>query len=160
MPDTDEISLAAPRLELVALLEVLVGRPTEVPLPEGGVRRLLPVVGGLVRGPRLGGEVLPGGSDRQLVRPDGVAEIDACYVLQLDDGARVVVHDRGVRHAPPETAAALARGEPVDPADVYFRTRIRFETDAAAHAWLTRDLFVGAGARVADGVRLAVHRVS
>jgi Protein of unknown function (DUF3237) len=159
MSDAEVVAIAVPRLELVARLDVRVGPPSEVARSDGGLRRLVPVVGGRVSGPGFAGEVLPGGSDVQLVRPDGVAEIDARYVLELDGGARVLVHDSGVRHAPADVAAAITRGEAVDSAAVYFRTRVRFETDAAEHAWLTRDLFVGSGARVAGGISLAVHRV-
>lgn len=155
-----EVLLATPQLELVARLDVRVGPPTELGRADGGTRRLVPILGGRVRGPGLSGEILAGGSDLQLVRADGVAEIDARYVLALDDGAHVLVHDTGVRHAPPEVAAALVRGETVDPGAVYFRTRVRFETDAVEHARLTRDLFVGTGARTAGGITLAVHHVS
>jgi len=152
--------LAPPGLDLVACLDVRVGPPVEVGETARGVRRLIPIVGGQVTGPQLVGSVLEGGSDVQLVRPDGVAEIEARYVLELDDGARVFVHNVGVRHGPAEAMAALARGEIVDPAVVYFRTRVSFETAATRHSWLTRDLFLGTGARLPDRVILAFHHVS
>ena len=160
MSDATAPTLAAPALELVARLQLQVGAPVEVGPTPRGVRRLIPIVGGQVLGPRLTGSVLPGGSDVQLVRADGVAEIEARYVIELDDGARVFVHDTGVRHAPPQVMAALARGERVDPGAVYFRSRVSFETDAPEHVWLTRDLFVGTGARLPDRVVLAFHHVS
>jgi hypothetical protein len=152
--------LAVPGLELVARLEVEVGAPTVVGRPDGGERRVVPILGGRALGPRLTGTVVAGGSDVQLARPDGVVEIEARYVVELEDGSRVFVHDAGVRHAPPEVAAALARGEAVDPARVYSRTRVTFETDAPRHTWLTRSLFVGTGVRRGDRVLLAFHRVS
>ena len=153
-------TLAVPRLDLVARLEVRVGAPVAVGRTAGGERRVVPVLGGRVLGPRLTGSIVPGGSDVQLVRPDGVVEIEARYVVELDDGARVFVHDAGVRHAPPDVAAAPAPGEAVDPALVYSRTRVIFETDAPRYRWLTRDLFVGTGARAGDHVVLAFHHVS
>jgi hypothetical protein len=153
-------TLAVPGLELIARLAVHVGEAVVVGRTPAGVRRLVPILGGQLRGPGLVGAILAGGSDVQLVRPDGVAEIEARYVVELDDGARVFVHDAGVRHGPAEVMAALARGEDVDPASVYSRTRVTFETEAPQHGWLTRDLFVGTGARVADRVVLAFHRVS
>lgn len=160
MSDATAPALAAPGLELVARLEVQVGAPVEVGRTPLGVRRMIPIVGGQVQGPRLTGSVLAGGSDVQLVRPDGVAEIEARYVVELDDGARVFVHNAGVRHGPPEVMAAVARGETVDPGAVYFRTRVCFETEAPQHAWLTRDLFVATGARLPDRVLLAFHHVT
>ena len=51
----------------------------------------------------------------------------ACCVLRLDDGALVRVVNRGLRHAAPDDMARLLRGEPVDPARVYFRTAPQFE---------------------------------
>jgi hypothetical protein len=152
--------LAVPGLELVARLEVRVGAPVPVGRSTGGERRLVPILGGRVLGPRLTGSVVAGGCDVQLVRPDGVTEIESRYLIELDDGTRLFVHDAGVRHAPPDVVAALARGEAVDPALVYSRTRVSFETDAPPYAWLTRDLFVGTGARRGDHVALAFHHVS
>jgi hypothetical protein len=157
---SDPPDIAVPGLDLIARLEVRVGTPVAVGRAAGGERRLVPILGGRVVGPRLTGSVVAGGSDVQVVRPDGVVEIDSRYVVELDGGGRVFVHDAGVRHAPPSVAAALARGEAVDPALVYSRTRVTFETDAPQHAWLTRDLFVGSGVRAGDHVHLAFHRVS
>ena len=48
-----------------------------------GERRIVPILGGTVVGPRLSGDILPGGADYQLIRPDGVAEIEARYTLRL-----------------------------------------------------------------------------
>ena len=54
------------------------------------------------------GTVLPGGADWQLIRHDGVAELDARYTLQTDDGAAIHVHNRALRHGPPEVMAGAA----------------------------------------------------
>jgi hypothetical protein len=55
--------------------------------------------------------------------------------------------------------ARITRGEPVDPAEVYFRSTPRFETAAAPHRWLTRPLFIASGARYPDRVALSVFEV-
>ena len=47
----------------------------------------------------------------------------------------------------PEITARLIRGEPVDPADVYFRCVPRFETAAPALAWIGERVFIGTGVR-------------
>jgi hypothetical protein len=57
----------------------------------------------------------------------------------------------GLRHAPPEVAAALGRGEIVDPATYYFRTLPRFETAAPQYACLNKLLAVGTGEIRAGG---------
>jgi hypothetical protein len=120
----------------------------------------VPILGGCIEGKAFSGSVLPGGNDVQLIRGDGVAEIAARYGIALDGGGSLFVENKGVRHGPPETLAALARGERVDSSLIYFRTQLRFSTDVATLAWLERDLFVGAGMRLPDGVRIDIYRVA
>jgi hypothetical protein len=55
--------------------------------------------------------------------------------------------------------ARITRGEPVDPAEIYFRSARRFETAAPAHQLLTQPLFIASGARHPDRVALAVFEV-
>jgi hypothetical protein len=141
------VTSEAPRLDFVGTVEAEVAAPVVVGAGAAGERRIVPILGGRVSGPRLDGEILPGGADFQLIRPDGVAEIEARYVLRLSDGALVYVVNRGLRHAAPEDMARLLRGEPVPPERVYFRTAPAFETASPAHAWLQRSLFVGFGER-------------
>lgn len=148
-----------PEPEFVAALEVTVGPPLLVGPCATGERRIVPILGGRVLGPRLAGEVLPGGADFQLIRPDGVAEIEARYALRLEDGALVYVVNRGLRHAAAEDMAALLRGEAVPPERVYFRTAPVFETAAPAHGWLTRRLFLGLGERLPERVRIRIFAV-
>lgn len=145
--------------EFVGQVDVTVGPPLIVGAGPVGERRVIPILGGTVNGVRLNGEVLPGGADFQLIRPDGVAEIEARYVLRLSDGALVYVVNRGLRHAAPEDMARLLRGEPVPPERVYFRTAPAFETAAPEHSWLTRSLFVGVGERRPDAVRIRIFAV-
>jgi hypothetical protein len=143
----------------VADLIVEVAPPVLLGPCPAGERRVVPILGGRAAGPRLAGTVLPGGADTQLIRGDGVAEIEARYLLRLDDGALVHVVNRGLRHAAPDDMARLLRGEPVDSARVYFRTAPVFETSAPDHAWLNRTLFVGMGERQPGTVLIRVYSV-
>ena len=59
-----------------------------------GQRFLIDIAGGSFEGPQLKGIVLPGSADRQLLRSDGVKELDALYEMQTDDGAVITVHKR------------------------------------------------------------------
>ncbi len=149
----------APRLDFVGTVEAEVAAPVVVGAGAAGERRIVPILGGRVSGPRLDGEILPGGADFQLIRPDGVAEIEARYALRLSDGALVYVVNRGLRHAAPEDMARLLRGEPVPPERVYFRTAPVFETAAPAYAWLQRGLFLGMGERLPASVRVRIFAV-
>ena len=125
-----------------------------------GERRVIGILGGSVRGPKLNGRVLPGGADWQIVRGDGVADIQARYTIESEAGARILVSSEGLRHGPPEVMERLARGDNVDPALYYFRTTMRFETADPAVDWLNRILALARGQREANAVRLEVYEVT
>lgn len=84
------------RLALELLVDVADKR--DLGLGPVGQRFIVPITGGVFRGgpgfEALRGTVLPGGADRQLVRPDGIKELDALYELRTDDGAELTVRNR------------------------------------------------------------------
>ena len=121
-----------------------------------GIRIIVPVTGGDFDGPRLRGQILPGGGDWLLLRSDGVLELDLRITLETDDHALIYMTFQGLRHGPPDAIAALSRGEAVDPASYYFRTLPRFETSTEKYAFLNRIIAVGVGETRPDG---AVHRI-
>ena len=143
----------------IADLRILVGQPIEIGETAQGVRRVIPIVGGGACGPRLYGKILAAGADFQLIRADGVTELQARYVLETADGARVYIENNGLRRGPAEAMERLRRGEAVDPALIYFRTTPRFETAADSYAWLTQHIYVGDGVRHPDRVELAVYQI-
>jgi hypothetical protein len=150
----------APPLEPLARLTVDVGAALEIGHTGGGRRRLIPIIGGQVQGERLQGRVLPGGVDVQLVRDDGTAEVEAHYAIELLDGTRIYVLNRGLRVASAEDTDRLMRGEPVDPARVYFRCTPRFEAPAGPWRWLSQGVFAGRGVRRPDRVELEIWRLA
>ena len=105
------------------------------------------------------GRVLPGGADFQLILNPRMAELDARYVIETDGGDLIFVQNRAVRTAAPEVMARLIRGEPVDPAEVYFRCSPSFETASPSLAWISERLFVGTGARQPDRVVMRFFEV-
>lgn len=149
---------AAPRLSLAFELEAQIGPAVEFGETGGGLRRMVPILGGKVSG-RLQAEVIPGGADWQTIRPTGVTDLWARYALRASDGAGIVVTNTGVRRASAEVAARIAAGERVDPSAYYFRSTPAFDTGSAAHRWLTETLFLGVGERWPDCVRLKVFEV-
>ena len=148
-----------PTLTHIADFLVEVGPPIAVGETAQGLRRVVPITGGTIQGARLNGTILNAGADFQIIGPDGFTRLEARYVARLDDGTLVYVENCGVRFGPPEVMARLTRGEPVDPAEVYFRSAPRFETAEPAYQWLTRPLFIAAGARYPDRVALSVFEV-
>jgi hypothetical protein len=63
-----------------------------------GTRRIIPITGGTFEGPKIKGEVLPGGEDWQLVRPDGDTELYARYLLKTSDGHIIQVINQALIH--------------------------------------------------------------
>jgi len=148
-----------PTLTHIADFLVEVGEPIAIGETPQGLRRVVPITGGTIQGERLNGAILAGGADFQIIGPDGFTRLEARYVLRLDDGALVYVENSGIRFGPPDVMARITRGEPVDPAQVYFRSTPRFETAAPAYQWLTRPLFIASGVRHPDRVALSVYEV-
>jgi len=128
--------------------------------PLGG-RRVVAFDGGTFAGrDGLRGTVDPRGADWQLVRPDGVIEIDAHYFLVTDDGEPIEVRSTGLRRASPAVAERIARGEVVAPSEYYFRTHVRLSTAATHLAWMNDLLAVSTGERRRDTVGIHVHEIT
>lgn len=151
--------LPPPRLEHVCDIEAELGPIREMGLGRAGARRIIPIVGGRVSGPRLEGRILNLGADWQTIFADGLAELDTRYAVETTEGATVEIRNYGYRHGPEEAMAAIARGEEVDPGRYYMRTQARLESGDARYAWVNRTLFVGTGARLAGKVVISLFAV-
>mgnify|MGYP006187846697 CR=1 FL=1 len=147
MPDDvpHPAALPDPRFRFFADLSVQVGPPQEVGATAHGGRRLIPILGGTAQGDGWSARVLPGGADFQRIVHGGLAELDARYVLETDAGDLIYVCNQALRSGDPAHMAKLARGEPVDPAHIYFRCAPRMETASRALAWINERLFFGTG---------------
>jgi hypothetical protein len=55
--------------------------------------------------------------------------------------------------------ARLAKGDAVDPSEMYFRIAPRFETADARYTWPNRLLAIGIGERLPNGPRYHLHEV-
>jgi len=150
---------APPALEFVFEAVILLAPPVELGVVDGARRRLVPITGGSVKGPRLNGKVLAGGGDWQAIGKVRTA-VHAKYTLEASDGTRIAIDNVGVRVAAPDIIARLTAGEDLDPALYYFRTTPIFEVQAGPHDWMTRSVFVGQGIRHPDNVVLRVFRVT
>lgn len=127
-----------------------------------GQRVLFGAVGGTFKGPALRGEVLAGGGDWALFRPDGTMSLDVRLTLRTHDDALIHMTYGGRWVTPPDLRANMANPATrhlVDPGRYYFRTNPLFETGAAAYAWLNDIVCVGIGYLVEGGVAYKVSRV-
>jgi hypothetical protein len=147
------------RLEPLLRAEITLAAPQELGDTPHGRRRVIPITGGSFRGERLSGRVLASGADWQVIRADGVAELDARYTLETLEGALIYVRNFGYRHGPADVIRRLMAGEPVDPALYYMRTTPRFETGAERYRWLNGLICVATGARRAAAVELEIFAV-
>ena len=150
----------APPLVFAFELRATVDNPVVIGQVPHGLRRIVAITGGTVRGPMMNGVVVPNsGADWQMIQPDGFSELDTRYTLRSDKGELVYVQNVGIRHAPPEVMKRLNAGEIVDPKLVYFRTVPKFETSAPGLQWLTRSVFVGVGERSPNEVIVRFYRL-
>lgn len=151
----------SPTLEAVFTAEVTVGAAIETRGNLDVRRRIIPILGGAVRGPRLVGEVLTLGADWQLIEDEGsIIRLVARYAIRASDGAVITVVNRAIRRASAAVTARLAAGEAVDPALYYFRGAPSFEAPPGPHRWLSESLFVCSGTRAPRAVVIDFYRVT
>lgn len=149
----------APLLDPVCTLKVELGAIHEMGQGRGGVRRIVPIIGGSVEGPLLNGRILDVGADWQSVFSTGLAELDTRYAMQTHDGAVIEIRNYGFRHGPTEVIQAMARGETVDHQSYYMRTHARLETGDERYSWINKTLFVGSGSRLPEAVVIELFAI-
>lgn len=153
------MELPQPKLTYACDLMVDLGPIREMGSGRAGQRRIIPIVGGRVSGPRIQGRVLNVGADWQTVFADGLAELDTRYALETDDGATIEVVNYGFRHGPQKVLEAIAQGEEVAADQYYMRTHARLETGDTRYDWVNRTLFVGVGARHKSSVNICLYAI-
>lgn len=153
------LELKTPALRPFCTLEVEAGPVRTLGLGRLGQRRIVPIAGGRVSGPRISGKILPGGADWLTVTHDGVSLMNARYALETDDGAIIEVLDEGFRHGPEEVIRSLIGGETVAPEMYYMRSTVRLESGHADYLFVNRTIFVGTGAKTPFGVQIDIYAV-
>ncbi len=115
-----------------------------------GERWIIPITGGRFwagpGAPGLSGQVLAGGADRQLMRADGVKELQAIYEMQTDDGALISVHN--------QVLIDEAR-QPVR----YALSRVLVTAPEGPWQWLNRRILVGSLHPLAPALQAVLVRV-
>lgn len=149
----------APQLEFICELKVKLKPPYVVGETPHGLRRIIPIIGGTFEGPKMKGEILDGGADWQIVRKDGVAELEAHYQIKMDDGVIIYIKNTGLRVATPEVAARIGRGEIVPASEYYFRAIPKFEAPVGKYEWMNNAIFICKGIRNPDNVAIQVWKV-
>lgn len=151
--------LAPPTLEPVCDLQVQIGSPIEMGETSLGLRRIIPITGGIVSG-LINGIVLPGGSDTQLLLNQGQeGHLDAKYVIQTEHGENIFVQNKALRVMSKENSLKMIRGESVKPQEIYFRSQPQFESSSPRLKWLSEHQFIGCGVRLPEAVILRFFKV-
>ncbi len=151
--------MEAPHLEYCCELRIQVGKPIVIGDTQYGVRRIIPIVGGTFNGPKMKGEILSGGADNQIVRKDGVAELEAHHYLKTDDGVQIYFKNTGLRIATSEVSDRLGKGEMVSPEEYYFRGVPKFEAPIGRYYWLNNAVFICKGIKNPDVVLIQIWKV-
>jgi hypothetical protein len=147
----------APCFEHAFTISIDLTKPHWVnPSARGETRAAIFAARGTVEGPRLNGRVIPmSGGDFPLLRPDGVIDFDARYLLETEDGAIIYLENRGYRWArDSEVVAAMRRNETADFADYYMRVTPKFDAPAGPYEWLSRHVFVGVAEKLPGANRI------
>lgn len=134
-------------LEYMFELKVLCGKSYDVGKTARGIRRVIPIIGGVVEGKDIRGKVLSGGADYQLVQNDGKrTELEAIYDFCTNDGVNIHVRNVGVLKN--------------DSTGFYFRAAPRFEApEDSKYAWLNDGVFVCKPEGMPDYISLKIFRV-
>ncbi len=140
----------------ITLGEVFWVKPTS----QGATRGAVYALSGEVSGPDIRGIVIPeSGGDWPLVRPNGVIDFDARYLLKTDDNVVIYMQNRGYRWGSPEAMAALARHEPVPTGSYYMRTSPKFDAPEGRYEWLSRHVFVGVAEKTPKGNAIHYYKI-
>lgn len=132
--------------------------PQVLPTPRGN-RMTFIVRRGVIEGPQLRGELLPGGGDWVVFGTDGVGRLDVRATIETHDGALIHLTVHGVVDMPPEAIARYGDGERIGWDEMYTRSTLLFETGDERYAWLNRVVTVGVNELTSEHVDYRVYKV-
>lgn len=131
------------RLSWMFTIDVLIGPEQHIGMVPEGERIDYPIIGGTFAGPDLSGEVLPGGADYFLMRPDGVGVLDARYRLRADDDTVIDIRNRGLWVPSADRLARLRAGGEPRADELYCRCTPEFQAPPGRRDWLNRTVCAG-----------------
>lgn len=124
-----------------------------------GTRMTFIASGGVIEGPRLRGEILPGGGDWLLVGIDQVGRVDVRATIRTHDNALIHFETRGIIKIPAGGLQRLGAGEVLPFDETYVRTTPRFETVDERYSWLSEVVAVGYNVLSPNRVDYRVYKV-
>lgn len=101
-----------------------------------GTRLTYVIRRGRCEGPRIAGDILPGGGDWILFGADRVARLDVRATLRTDDGAHVHMTNTGRVLMDDAASARFAAGELIRHDEMTARSSPLFDTDDERYRWI------------------------
>jgi hypothetical protein len=101
-----------------------------------GTRFTYVVRRGRCEGPRIAGDILPGGGDWIVFGSDRVARLDVRGTLRTDDGAHIHITNTGRVHLDDAASARFATGELVRHDQMVARSSPLFDTADERYRWI------------------------
>ena len=147
------------KTELLYSVTFRVGEMQDIGNTFRGHRNIIKSIGGTFEGPKLKGEMLSGGGDWFLIRPDGIAEGDVRDTYKTDDGHLIYVYYRAIINASPTVWEKIFNNEIVDPTEYYFKATPCFETGSDKYKWLNGIVAVASGRFVPGGGSYEVFKL-
>ncbi|EFQ63972.1 hypothetical protein PFWH6_2085 [Pseudomonas fluorescens WH6] len=144
MTEPLDLMAVAPNLQRVLTLRVAIGPGVMLGDSVDGVRCNYPIVGGTFEGVGVSGQVLAGGEDLFLLRPDGVGQLDARYSLRTDQGELINLHNRGLLNMTEYGRQLEREGQwPIPEAEYRCTCTPVFQVPKGRLDWLSRASFIG-----------------
>jgi hypothetical protein len=124
-----------------------------------GTRMTFIVRTGRVEGPRLRGQLLPGGGDWLVVGTDQIGRVDVRATVRTEDDALIHYEARGIIKISADGLERLGRGERLPFEETYVRTTPKFETSDERYAWLNELVIVGYNELSQNHIDYRMYRV-
>lgn len=148
-------TLPAPSLTFLFHLECDMETFRHIGQGPHGDRSTVIFKGGRFEGPRLRGEILPGGGDWEIVRDHGdiqTAHLDTRYNLLTHDGATIYLQTTGTRTGKKEVLEKLGSDKSIKADEFKMRLHLTMETGDERYSWVNDGVFIASSGRVGDQV--------
>ncbi|KAK5110709.1 hypothetical protein LTR62_005586 [Meristemomyces frigidus] len=144
-------TLPLPTLQFLFHLECDMESFRPIGLGPHGDRSTVIFKGGRFEGPRMRGEILPGGGDWEIVRDhDGdqqTAHLDTRYNLVTHDGATIYLQTTGTRTGSKSVLKKLGEDEGIGADAFKMRLHLTMETGDERYSWVNSGVFIASAGR-------------
>lgn len=118
--------------------------------------------GGRFEGPRMRGEILPGGGDWEIVNNHDdiqTAHLDTRYNLLTHDGATIYLQTTGTRTGRREVLEKLGEDTSIGADQFRMRLNLKMECGDPKYSWVNDCVFIASSGRVGSQVIYDAYQV-